>query len=755
MAPNEVVEATRAERRRAFLANVNPGRDDSRWGAFDEGWALETYREGLEAPPHSDSRSRLVGDLVESYFSAYADVAASGEREAFLPLDDGLSVISRHARDLGYDAVVLFLDELILWLASHSAEPAFVSREGQKLAKLVEAEITDRPAPLISFVARQRDLKELVGEHVTGAEELSFADVLSWWEARFHKITLEDRNLPAIAARRILKPSSDEARRELDRCFEETTRVRPEVLETLLGQEGDRQQFRQLYPFSPALVQALVAISGVLQRERTALKVMLQLLVDQRDTLELGQLVPVGDLFDVIARGDEPFTEGMRIHFRNARRLWDEKLLPLLEEEHGQRWETVRARADDDPGAPGPAGSGFRNDGRLIKTLLLAALVPEVEAFKGMTPARLASLNHGTLRAPIPGREAQMVLGKLRKWAARVGQVRLSDDTVNPTVSIQLSGVDTEAIVEKARIQDNAGERMRKIREILYHELGVRSREDLFERHEISWQGHRHAFQLVFGNVRELPDESLKPSGPDWRVVLDFPFDREGHTPQDDLAHLETFRHESGAASTLIWLPSFFSRKIQKELGDLVVLDHLLTGERFDSYAGHLSAVDRQTARALLDNRRSQLREQIRPAGPGEDLRRAARCPQAPEPGKGHEADRDPGRRVDPGTGDRELGGGRSRGGARGGRQDDEPGRGPGALDRRDQVGALRRRQEAAAAPRRRGPSSGREAVRGARDRRTGDGPGSAAGRPGEESPGAPDGRPCATRHRQTEEGRP
>ncbi len=591
----------------AFLAKINQGRGDSGWGALDEGWTLESYQAALAAPPRSDSRSRLVGDLIESYFSSYGDVASSGDREAFLPLDDGLSVISRHARGLGYDAVVLFLDELILWLASHSAEPAFVSREGQKLAKLVEAEVTDRPAPLISFVARQRDLKELVGEHVTGAEELSFADVLSWWEARFHKITLEDRNLPAIAARRILKPSSEEARGEIDRCFEETTRVRAGVLETLLGQEGDRETFRQLYPFSPALVQALVAISGVLQRERTALKVMLQLLVDQRASLRLGQLVPVGDLFDVIARGDEPFTEGMRIHFRNARRLWDEKLLPLLEEEHGQRWEVVRARAADDP-----VRQAFRNDGRLLKTLLLAALVPEVEAFKGMTPARLATLNHGTLRAPIPGREAQMVLGKLRKWAARVGQIRLSDDTVNPSVQVQLSGVDTEAIVEKARIQDNAGERMRKIRETLYRELGIRSRDDLFERHEISWKGHGHAFQLLFHNVRDLPDESLKPAGSDWRVVLDFPFDREGHTPQDDLARLETFRHENGAARALIWLPSFFSRKIQKDLGDLVVLDHLLAGERFDGYAGHLSAVDRQTARALLDNRRSQLREQIR-----------------------------------------------------------------------------------------------------------------------------------------------
>jgi hypothetical protein len=44
----------------------------------------------------------------------------------------------------------------------------------------------------------------------------------------------------------------------------------------------------------------------MLQRERTALKVMLQLLVSQRQTLKLGDLVPVGDLFDAIAEGRRP-----------------------------------------------------------------------------------------------------------------------------------------------------------------------------------------------------------------------------------------------------------------------------------------------------------------------------------------------------------------------------------------------------------------------------------------------------------------
>ena len=80
----------------------------------------------------------------------------------------GLSIISTHAKSLGYDGLILFLDELILWLATHSADLDFVQTEGNKLAKLVESRKSERPVPIISFVARQRDLRDLIGENVTG-----------------------------------------------------------------------------------------------------------------------------------------------------------------------------------------------------------------------------------------------------------------------------------------------------------------------------------------------------------------------------------------------------------------------------------------------------------------------------------------------------------------------------------------------------------------------------------------------------------
>ena len=110
------------------------------------------------------------------------------------------------------------------------------------------------------------------------------------------------------------------------------------------------------YPFTPALVQTLTAVSSLLQRERTALKLMLQLLVEQGHRLELGDIIPVGDLFDVIAEGDEPFTQAMRLRFDDARKLYRTKLLPLLESEHGawRPWTSRESRAEASQGGEFP-----------------------------------------------------------------------------------------------------------------------------------------------------------------------------------------------------------------------------------------------------------------------------------------------------------------------------------------------------------------------------------------------------------------
>ena len=126
----------------------------------------------------------------------------------------------------------------------------------------------------------------------------------------------------------------------------------------------------------------------------------------------------------------------------------------------------------------------FVNDDRLIKTLLLAALVPGVNSLRALTANRLAALNHGTIRSPIPGKEAGMVLQKCKQWAAEVGEIKVESEGGNATIAIQLSGVDTEAILAAATHEDNPGNQMRMVREILFEELEIDNVDQMFLTYE-------------------------------------------------------------------------------------------------------------------------------------------------------------------------------------------------------------------------------------------------------------------------------
>ncbi|PQO28928.1 phage resistance protein [Blastopirellula marina] len=605
-----IIEQVKAERQNygdeLFFKRLNEGQGGGGgWGDLETAWDADSFEAAAAAPPDSEEHLRLVSALLKSVASSHAEVM-SHRGGSFVRFDKGLSLISQHAKSQGYDALILFLDELILWLATNSADLGFVKREAAKLTNLVEAQSAERPIPLISFVARQRDLRDLVGDHVPGAEKLGFSDSLDWQQGRFDTITLEDRNLPAIAEKRVLKCRSSAAKGEMDAAFEQTIKMKDNVMDILLTREGDRQMFRQVYPFSPALVQTLIAVSSVLQRERTALKVMLKLLVDHRDTLKLGELIPVGDLFDVVAHGDEAFSQEMAIHFDNAKRLYHQKLLPVLEKQHGMRREDVEELSYDDP-----KRTAFRNDDRLIKTLLLSALVPEVESLRGLTAEKLAALNHGTIKSPIPGKESAEVLRRCKTWAASVGEIRIGEEA-NPTITVQLSGVDTESIIEQARREDNQGNRIRRVRQMLFEQVGIQGEGEFEQFHEFWWRNTKRNCKVLFKNIRELPPSSLENDDEDWKLIIDFPFDEPGHGPRDDLSKIQQFLQiQPEGGKTMCWVPSFFSLEAQKDLGMLVILEHILTGERFGQYSSHLSPQDQQAAKSVLDSQRSQLRQRV------------------------------------------------------------------------------------------------------------------------------------------------
>ena len=68
--------------------------------------------------------------MVATFYSSMADMANT-EYGGYVDFDEGLRIMTEHAKALGYDAIILFLDELILWLASHLSDQNFIAKNIQ------------------------------------------------------------------------------------------------------------------------------------------------------------------------------------------------------------------------------------------------------------------------------------------------------------------------------------------------------------------------------------------------------------------------------------------------------------------------------------------------------------------------------------------------------------------------------------------------------------------------------------------------
>lgn len=565
----------------------------------DAGWTAGDLDRAFAAPAGDVLRDRLVSALLTGPMSSYAE-GARGDAQAFLPLENGLSVISRHARSLGYDGLVLFLDELILWLQAHMSNREKVNSEVSKLVKLIESGDGARPLPIVSFISRQRDLSQLVGADVVGADAKNLEQQVEYLAGRFDVVSLEDRNLPEIIKERILKPRNPEAHAALNDAFVSIESTNSQVKDVLLDASGathaDWSDFRAVYPLSPALLNVLVALSGALQRERTGLKLLQEMLRRRRADFRLGQLIPLGDLWDVLSDGTgEAFTDRLR-NEAEAAHTFHARVRAHLLEKYG---------SEDN--------ENFIADERFVKTLLLAALAPDVPALKRLTGTRIAALNHGSIRSRTvaPG---SMVVGRLRELQAEFGEIRADGDQ-DPVFTLHLSDLDIEPLLDMVADEDRTGARRIWVREQLWKALGLRDTGTFVCEHEIFWKGTRRTVEFVFENVRDnvqLPGEQFRP-GVDGRVrfILDYPFDDGQHWPSDDARRVDELRGEGLMAPTLVWLPSFFSEQKHAQLGRLIKINYLLERDRLDDYAAHLASDDRARVRHQLSAQRDTLTSQL------------------------------------------------------------------------------------------------------------------------------------------------
>ncbi|TVQ96613.1 MAG: hypothetical protein EA398_15790 [Deltaproteobacteria bacterium] len=600
----------------AFFALLNDGAEegaDADWGTLHTAWDAASLERVMASTPGGDDdaeRDRLVGDLVERIFPALGESGLA----KFVDLDRGLEILSRHAKGLGYDGVVLFLDEIILWLASRAGSADFLNREAPKLSKLVEAQHANRPAPLISFMARQRDLTEFVGEGTLGSEFAALEQALEFWKGRFGEIRLSDMDLPDIVHQRVLRRRSPEADERIREGFERFMgRLRSDEKDILQTADFDSDMFARVFPFSPALIKALIALSSTLQRERTALRLLTQLLHRHRHELTLDRVVPVGDLWEVVGEGEEPFSATLKAQFRAARRLWTERLQPTLHAQHRITVDEARALRQRDPetltGEEQLKLRVLRNDERIAWTLLIAALVPGVDVLRDLNVRRIAALNHGAVHAPLRGQESRQVAQTLKRWASEVSEIDL-DHAADPRVRLNLSDVDVDALISFAATHDNLTNRQKLVRQELAAALQLGESDDTWHVHTTDWRGGRRELRIRFANVRTLRDAELAGEQDRWTLLIDYPFDEGDHSTRDDTGKLDNYREQHGAkALTVAWLPHFLTPEGRRLMGRLVQVNWTL--QRFEDAAAALPPADRPVAKAQLESHRETLRRQV------------------------------------------------------------------------------------------------------------------------------------------------
>jgi hypothetical protein len=225
--------------------------------------------------------------------------------------------------------------------------------------------------------------------------------------------------------------------------------------------------------------------------------------------------------------------------FKSARALYDDKLRPLLLREHALAESDVTAL---------PLGHAFPADDRLVKTLILSAVAPEVPALKELTAARLAALNHGSIVSPLPGQEASVVLSKVRRWQGDVPEIHVSSDNRNPVIRVRIAEVTYESVVEKAKGEDNDGRRREALKRLVWQASGsatsraTRSTSRAEPRCGVARGATSRSSSATNATAAGSESRRSRQAPETWRFVVDHPFDEEGRSARDDLARLDELR---------------------------------------------------------------------------------------------------------------------------------------------------------------------------------------------------------------------
>ncbi|TVQ88634.1 MAG: hypothetical protein EA397_16845 [Deltaproteobacteria bacterium] len=485
-----------------------------------------------------------------------------------LPWGDGLHRMARHAKEQGFGAVVFLVDEFLLWLTEKNREE--FAREINDMNTVVDHSTGARAVPMIVVFAQQQNIASFFPA-MSAHDDIHRH--LDHHAKRFERTALEDVELRHIVRGRVLRDRKDED--QIDEAIQGFAQAYGKAVDDLLG-EHDRDYLAEVYPFHPALIETLVDVSNLMQRERSALRLLYELLAHNAH-LPLGEVLPVGRVFEHVfpRAGVEAaynVEELQRIHD-----AWYNRLKPEIDRFARHREASNNPLSDERKAALE----------QVLKTVLLGHVSPRLAGPSGerLTVQRLVALN----LADTDGE-------RLRSMINRVG-TDLRDLTV-PIKELQVVGEGRTAVVSyalgRASLTDvlrHAEDKVRSHHQLLsvFYKViveqfpakmkGILEKPEQGTLFEVKWRETKRVGRVLFANVREQPNATFKLApGESFRVVIDYPWDEPGHSVDEDRQRVASVRKRDGTQVTAAWLPRHFATQEMEVLRQLAAVQYVVQG---------------------------------------------------------------------------------------------------------------------------------------------------------------------------------
>lgn len=519
---------------------------------------------------------------------------------------DGMATLTRHALAHGFAGVVFLVDELILYLTGKSGRE-YVD-EFNDLVALADNSALDRAVPLWVIVAKQRNIAETVPDDTS---QQDVYDVMEHHKDRFPETTeLADTELIPIVQERVLRVREGMGQ-PLQQAVDQTLANLGEEVRATLLHDLAPDDFRRVYPFHPALIRTLIDVTARLSRERAAIRLLYELLIQRHPDLPLGSLVPYASLFDVVFMPDQVSGGSRNEELIAVHETYYQRLLPTIDEAYPESGE-------------GKGENGQAQRAKLVvKTALLCGLSKTMRG--EITVERILHLNYQDLRGRTPFGSYQSIAQILADLDNRSELVHFTSNATNPalsTVSITLaSGAQLSDVLK--RVQVNWRQRLDAFHGLM---------KDLLDRpipggeipgYERVWRGSRRRGRVRLANVADLSTDQMTVAESDeFTLFIDYPFDADAaHARSDDRGVIERARVRLGTMRVGFWLPAEFPDGDLRDLDEYARLIEVESNPR--QYLEEYGRSQREALETKLAGQKSSkartLRERLVQAYKGPD----------------------------------------------------------------------------------------------------------------------------------------